>query len=615
MQSTEGGCQMRGTRVVSLFFSMLLLVALAPPSLATHDPVQTLDAATQGATEVHLGLDDQGTATAAWSEGGQIFVATRPLGASFGPPKRIVSGYASEFELDVAPNGNAVVVAAGGFTEGEVVAAVRIGRTSAFGPLQVLSPPADSAGAEVSAAMTSAGRAAASWTRNGASGRDVVAALSDTSGTFARGTVIDSGGDLRSPIVDGDNSGNIILAYYWQVTGTGDEIRTAAAGVGKGFAAPTTVETLAQGPTEVDVAVNGSGVAAVVWSDFTDDANSCGANCVSRDVLEAAVGNVSGTFGTHQEITDPNSPHAAGDAKVAVDDSGRVGILFNAALGSDYGMFASVSDATGTFPQRQFQTLSLHGAATGPGVAKRAFEISAGGGEFTAVWSNDHDEDGIDESWESTSSGGTFGAVHQLSPQLNDSTDRTDGARNSSGATVAGWTVFTTNYIVQVTPAVEGGGDKGTEGDDQLSGTSGDDIIHLLGGDDLYNASGGNDSVYGEAGQDQLAGGAGDDLLDGGTDNDQLIGGAGGDTLKGSGGNDTLTGDGVNAISGSRALSYLAVSGPDILLGGGGADKLIGGGGVDRFNGGPGRDVCHVDSRREKRQAKSCETIRLRRSR
>lgn len=606
---------MRVPRVLSLFFSALLLAALMPSAGATHDPVQTLDAATQGATEVHLGVDDQGTATAAWSEGGQVFVATRPLGASFGAPQRIISGYASEFEFDVAPNGNAVVVAAGGFTEGKVVASVRIGRTSAFGPLQVLSPSADSAGGEVSAAMTSAGRAAASWTRNGATGRDVVAALSNTSGAFTRGTVIDSGGDLRSPVVDGDSSGNIILAYYWQVTGTGDEIRVATAGAGTNFTAPKTLETLAQGPTEVDIAVNASGVAAVVWADFSDDSNSCGANCLSRDVLEAAVGNVSGTFGARQEITDPNSPHAAGDAEVAVDDSGRVGILFNAVLGSDYGMFASVSDATGTFPQRQFQTLSLQAAATGPGVAKRAFEISAGGGEFTAVWSNDHDEDGVDESWESTSSGGTFGAVHQLSPELSESTDRTDGARNSSGATVAGWTVFTTNYTVQVTPAVEGAGSEGTERDDQLSGTSGDDIIHLLGGDDLYNASGGNDSVYGEAGQDQLAGGGGNDLLDGGTDNDQLIGGAGGDTLKGSGGNDTLTGDGVNAIPGSSARPYLAVSGPDILLGGGGADKLIGGGGVDRFNGGPGRDVCHVDSRKEKQRAKSCETIRLRRSR
>ncbi|MFP5352832.1 MAG: hypothetical protein ACLGIB_09750 [Actinomycetota bacterium] len=154
-----------------------------------------------------------------------------------------------------------------------------------------------------------------------------------------------------------------------------------------------------------------------------------------------------------------------------------------------------------------------------------------------------------------------------------------------------------------------------TDQDDNLEGTSGDDTIYLQGGDDTYNAGDGEDSVYGDAGQDQLAGGGGSDLIDGGADNDRLIGGAGGDTLKGSGGNDTLTGDGVNEITGSSARPYLAVSGPDLLLGGGGADKLIGGGGHDRFNGGPGRDVCLVDSRKEKGQAKGCETIRLRRSR
>lgn len=608
---------MRSTRLSLALFSVLLVSSVARPAVAAHGPIQTLDAATQGATEVHLGIDDQGTATAAWSEGGQIFVATRPLDGRFGSPQRIVSAYASEFELDVAPNGNAVIVAAGAFNEGEVVAAVRIGRTNAFGALQVLSPPADAAGAEVSAAMTSAGRAAAAWSRNGATGRDVVAALSNASGTFGDGTVVDSGGDLRSPEVDGDQSGNIILAYYWQVTGTGDEIRIATAPSAGAFTAPKAIETLSQGPTEVDVAVNATGVAAVAWADFTGESNSCGANCLSRDVQEAAVGNVNGTFGAVQELTDPNNPHAAGDTQVAVDDSGRVGVLFNAVFGTDYGMFASVSDATGVFPQRQHQTLSLHGAANGPGVDKRAFEISAGGGEFTAVWTNDHDEDGVDESWESTSSGGTFGTVHQLSPAaLTESTDRTDGARNATGATIAGWTTFTNNYTVQVTPVSDTAGETGTDGDDDLDGSSGDDTIYLAAGNDTYNASGGNDSVYGEAGNDKLAGGTGTDLLDGGANSDALTGGDGGDTLKGGGGNDVLTGDGANTIAradGTEGRYFAAAGGVDILLGGGGRDRLIGGAGLDRLNGGPGADVCIVDSRKEKRRAQSCETIRLRR--
>lgn len=146
----------------------------------------------------------------------------------------------------------------------------------------MLSPPADSAGAEVSAAMASAGRARGGMDpQRSDRARCGGCAVQQLRNVHPR-TVIDSGVDLRSPIVDGDNAGNIILAYYWQITGTGDEIRTATAGLGKPFAAPTTLETLAQGPTEVDVAVNASGVAAVVWADFTDASNSCGANCLSR---------------------------------------------------------------------------------------------------------------------------------------------------------------------------------------------------------------------------------------------------------------------------------------------------------------------------------------------
>lgn len=159
----------------------------------------------------------------------------------------------------------------------------------------------------------------------------------------------------------------------------------------------------------------------------------------------------------------------------------------------------------------------------------------------------------------------------------------------------------------------------GTDGDDQLSGSESDDLIYLMGGNDLYNALGGNDSVYGDNGDDQLAGGAGDDLLYGGANQDRLIGGDGADSLRGGGGNDTISGDGINEITGSmagyEARTYLAVQGPDFLFGQGGRDKLIGGPGLDRFNGGAGADTCIVDSRKEKRRARGCETIKLRRAR
>lgn len=161
-----------------------------------------------------------------------------------------------------------------------------------------------------------------------------------------------------------------------------------------------------------------------------------------------------------------------------------------------------------------------------------------------------------------------------------------------------------------------GGGDP-TDGPDTLKGTAGSDTVHLGGGDDTYNAAGGNDSVYGQAGNDNLAGGSGGDLLEGGTENDVLTGGDGSDVIKGGGGSDVLTGDGVNEVQGAvRSLRYaLLAGGVDVLMGGGGRDRLIGGAGLDSFDGGPGTDVCIVDSRKEKRRVRSCETIRLKRSR
>ncbi|MFP5352831.1 MAG: calcium-binding protein [Actinomycetota bacterium] len=152
-------------------------------------------------------------------------------------------------------------------------------------------------------------------------------------------------------------------------------------------------------------------------------------------------------------------------------------------------------------------------------------------------------------------------------------------------------------------------GENASDGDDDVTGTLGNDVIELFGG---------NDAAFGLAGDDKIYGGEGDDELHGDQDADLLTGGTGADTLKGGAGTDTINGDGPD--SATVAQSYrsghaAAEGGPDQLYGGSGGDRLTGGDGIDRFNGGSGRDTCIVDSRREKRQARSCEEIRLRRSR
>ena len=597
---------MRVRRVLRLVFSMLLLGIVAQPAAATDEPIQTLNPSTSGADEVWVGLSSDGQATAVWAEIGGIYWANRASGGGFGSGKKIAgSDGADQVTFHESPNGNAVVAWTTGRSEGDLMASVRIGTSGSFGAGQVLAPTSATGVQAPDSSISDAGRAAVVWMETNATGQVLIkAALSSSSGDFGSSATLATDRVLN-PRVDMSDAGAALAVWDLDVASGTDEIQASSATASGSFGAIQTIEQLEQGPGKPDVAVNAGGNAVVTWADFASDAQGC----CSRDVLEARYGDVAGQFGALQLLTDVTNPTATGDHEAAVDNSGRAAIVFSAHMNSSYGLFGAVSDATGTFGV--MQTIS-HANTVTSGLDRASFEVAAGGGEFTAFWNNDPDADDADESFHSTTSAGQFGAPHQVSPDSPEQMSQTHGARNSQGEIVSAWIQV---GKARVAPATAGAADTGTDGDDQLSGSSGDDTIRLLGGDDLYNAGGGNDSVYGDTGQDQLAGGGGNDLLDGGADGDQLIGGAGGDTLKGSGGNDTLTGDGVNAISGSSARPYLAVSGPDILLGGGGADKLIGGGGVDRFNGGPGRDVCHVDSRREKRQAKGCETIRLRRSR
>ena len=174
---------------------------------------------------------------------------------------------------------------------------------------------------------------------------------------------------------------------------------------------------------------------------------------------------------------------------------------------------------------------------------------------------------------------------------------------------------------------------EGTDGDDTITGTAedetinagaGDDTIEGGGGDDTISGGDGNDSIAGdtssrfvvgsqsdaralaEGGNDTIDGGAGNDLIDAGLGADAVVGGIGSDRVWGMAGADRLSGGGGgDKIEGGGDA--------DVLLGGGGADTLTGGPGADRLNGGPGKDVCIVDSRREKRRAQSCEKITLRR--
>ncbi len=542
--------------IVAVCVSLVGAVALVPAS-ATDDPVQTLSAYGLNSSVVQVGIDDAGTATAAWSEAGALLVVRRPEAGKFVEPQSLATSGVSEASLDVASNGKAVIAFSGGMAGGELIVAVRNAANSDFGPPEVLVPEGDPSfvtGAE--AKISESGRAVVVWTSDttGEPTR-IMGALSDPTGDFGSSDVIDSGANLQNPEVDVDATGRALAVWDHTAASVPDEIVAAAAGASGDFGAPRVIETLEQGPGAPDVAVNASGDAVLAHVDFTSEGEG-----VSRDKVEARYGSVDGTFGGFQNLTDPSTPTAASEVEAAIDDGGRAAVMASLTVQGEHGIYVAVSDTSGTFAAASMQPVSPHDRVAGPGVPRRSYEIAAGGGEFTAFWINDHDDDAANEVWTATSTNGVFGSAHRLSPEDDDSPDRAHGARNANGDVVAGWLLFGDALSVQVSPVAPGPDPIfGDDGDDTLTGTRAGEAIYAAKGNDVVNAGGGGDDVFGEQGNDRLAGEAG--------------------------------GDG--------------------LFGGPGRDTLIGGPGTDSFDGGGGRDTCVLSSKSERSRAKSCERIRV----
>ena len=593
------------------FFGVVVLLvgALALPAWATHDPVQTLPVS-GGASEVYVGLADDGVATAVWDDNGAVKAATRPSDDFFGAPQTLAPAYASDIRFDEAPNGNAVVAYIGLMSEGELIVHHRSGSDGSFGPAQVL--VTDGAGSIVGfdVAASNSGNAVVVWQdTTDPLNPSIMAAISDAAGTFGAADTVHQAPNLQNPKVDMDAEGSALAVWDFTSAQAANEIQMASAPPGGPFGSVATLHQLVQGAGNPEVAVNSSGAAVVVWEDFTEPAQCPPRQTCSRDILEISYGTVNGTFAGAQMITNPTTPTATGDQEVAIDDSGKAAVLFSALINNTSALYASISDAAGNFTAG-YVTVSPFNAVESSLVA-RNFEIAAGAGEFTAFWGNDHDQDGTtDEAWQATTSGGSFGAPHQISPDDDDSVDYVHGDRNASGETVAAWQLFVDNYDAQVTPVASGTPPEfGSESDDNFSGSDGSDIVHLLGGNDTYTGGGGADSIFGESGNDTLNGESGDDLVDGGPGADSVAGGGGNDSLLGRGGGDRLKGG----------------TGDDTLKGGGGNDVLDGGGisGLrasgaatshtgEVIIGGAGKDTCFKYSKND--VLKSCEIVKRKRA-
>jgi PKD domain len=160
-----------------------------------------------------------------------------------------------------------------------------------------------------------AGNAIAVWSQNEGPDRAIKAGIRPPGGSFsALGKVSPSSGSAVSPTLAVNPGGAATVA--WRFSGSGGSVvQTATRPPGGAFSSPLSVSNGKDNPFFPEVALNGAGSAAVVWS---------GDNGISDKIVRGVVRPAGGSFGApvaiSQSSPDPFHPHVAmdlaGDATV-----------------------------------------------------------------------------------------------------------------------------------------------------------------------------------------------------------------------------------------------------------------------------------------------------------
>lgn len=427
---------------ISVVAVAVLLVGLATPSPATDERIEQLSS--DGSSLPRVGIDDEGTATAAWTQNGDLHWALRPAGGEFGFKTLVPQASSVNYSaLSVAPNGNAVLAWVEG---GDLRAATRTGNSAAFGRPQVLQSASDPGNPGFpDVAMSSSGRAVVTWEVSGEGDPGIRAAISNSNGAFSPPTTLMTGSGVTNPEA-GVADGGAALVVWDADTQSLDQIWGASAPAGGLFGTPAVIETLGQGAGDPKLDVNAGGAAILVYEDANE---GCELNCAIFR-LEARYGSVSGTFAAPQNISNTTSGHSPSTHDAAIDDSGVAAVLFTGTDPSGHHVFGKVSDAAGAFsgsPQ----------VVSGPARSlDENIDLAAGGGEFTGVWMNAGGATAEDTVFRAHTQAGTFQTPHQLSqPSTTDSADRAFVARSNSGDYIATWLLFTDSLHAWATPTNE----------------------------------------------------------------------------------------------------------------------------------------------------------------
>jgi len=425
-------------------------VSAAPPPESrlfsyVDPPWQALSGNAIPADDPALGVDSEGTATLVWTQGADVFTATRPKGGRFTFPHRVPGdGSPDVVAFAEAPDGSAVL--AWYDTLGNrVVVSLRGSDGLDFGPPQPIGPRfGKNPQSQVDAAIGADGTVAVAWQRRkGAASRVQVAVSHGTD--FAVSTLgisPDLAVVVENPEVGVDATGRALVV--WDRTAeVGNDQLLSSSSDGGAWQAGQVVADVTQGPTDPSLVVTQEGRAVVAYRDTAP------AHLAVRTGSLAA-----GTWGPQQQLL--GASETVVGYRVAADDSGRGAVLASyQGADSTYRIGGSVSDATGAFPA--VAVLATGGIADGSGVVKGVDEaglaIDAGApGEFQALWSYDADKLGLtNQAWSAVATSGVFAVPQRLS---GDGTNAVHAALavGTDGKPVAAWLYRATTPIPEAYP-------------------------------------------------------------------------------------------------------------------------------------------------------------------
>ena len=372
--------------------------------------------------------------------------------------------------------------------------------------------------------------------------------------------------EIVREILDGNRSGDVDTAVYWDVRENYEVTRHANGSV--------TIAHVAQTAGAIDPVTGRNRE-----SDGTD-------KLYNMELYRFA----DGTFTIDELAPPPNSP----------------------ATGAPV-----INDLTPTEGQTLTADVSSIADPNGMGALNYQWQVSNDGG---ATWSNVFDNLQLNSDATFTPNNGIVGFGGQIGGILRVQVTFIDNDGHQEVLTSAPTGVVGDSWTGIELPFVNNTFN-GTGGDDIATGAnalflSGNDTLNGFGGDDILNGNGGNDTLNGGAGNDILNGGAGNDVAvyAGSVDNFAL--GSDGTNfivtdLTGTEGTDTLssietlrfaganysvyagtTGNGTTSGNNS-ANAVFGLAGNDTLNGNGGNDLLVGGLGNDIVNGGAGNDTVY----------------------